>query len=215
MLAPFSTKYSTISMFVMKHELRTDVDPESETALIFAPTRTKYLTTGNLLDTEAHHSGVTKCTVESSGFSNKPRCSMSAPQSVIKNSAISRLPRLHTTNSGAQPSRVLETISLRASFGKLQTKQRHTIVAGFFYRISPILIDNDFHLVFATHFVILSRRDLARRVPGLHNLHSSIKSFEMISKLVDKLMVCDLLVATLLFITIRLLSMCTDKSHQD
>lgn len=119
MSARFSTKNSTISMFVMKHELRTDVEPESETALIFAPTRTKYLTTGNLPDTEAHHNGVTKCTVASSGFSNDPRCSMSAPQLVIKNSAISRFPLLHTTNNGAQPSRVLDTISLRASFGKL------------------------------------------------------------------------------------------------
>lgn len=123
MLAPFSTKNSTISMFVMKHDERTELEPESETALIFAPTRTKYLTTGNFPETEAHHKGVTKCTVESSGFSNRPRCSISAPQIVIKNSAISRLPRLHTTNSGAQPSRVLETISLRASFDKLQTKQ--------------------------------------------------------------------------------------------
>lgn len=106
-------------MLVMKHELRTDVEPESLTALILAPTRTKYLTTGNFPETLAHHSGVTKCTVESSGFSNKPRCSMSAPPMVIKNSAISKLPRLHTTNNGAQPSRVLDTISLRASFGKL------------------------------------------------------------------------------------------------
>lgn len=113
-----------ISMLVIKHELRTDVEPESETAFIFDPTRTKYFTTLNLPDTEAHHSGVTKCTVESSGFSKSPRCSISAPQTLIKNSAISKLPRLHTTNNGAQPSFVLVTISLRASFGKLQTKNK-------------------------------------------------------------------------------------------
>lgn len=65
--------------------------------------------------------------------------------------------------------------------------------------------------------MIFSRRDLARRVPGVHNLHSSIKSLEIISKLVGKLMVCDacdLLMAALLFITIVVLPIRTIKSHQ-
>lgn len=56
-----------------------------------------------------------------------------------------------------------------------------------------------------------------RRVPGLHDLHSSIKSLEILSKLVGKLMICDacdLLVATLLFITTLVLPMYTVKFHQ-
>lgn len=44
---------------------------------------------------------------------------MSARHSLIRNSAISKLPRLHTTNNGAQPSRILDTTYLRESRGKL------------------------------------------------------------------------------------------------
>lgn len=107
------------TIFVIKHELRTDVEPESETALISAPVCTKYLTIGSFDKTAAHHNGVTWWTVESSGFSKSPRCSMSAVHSLIRNSAISKLPRLHTTNNGAQPSRILDTTYLRESRGKL------------------------------------------------------------------------------------------------
>lgn len=44
---------------------------------------------------------------------------MSAWHSLIRNSAISKLPRLHTTNNGAQPSRILDTTYLRESRGRL------------------------------------------------------------------------------------------------
>lgn len=47
------------TIFVIKHELRTDVEPESDTALILAPARTKYRTIGSFDSTAAHHSGVT------------------------------------------------------------------------------------------------------------------------------------------------------------
>lgn len=110
------------TIFVIKHELRTDVEPESETALISAPVCTKYRTIGSFDRTAAHHNGVTWWTVESSGFSKRPRCSMSARHSLIRNSAISKLPRLHTTNNGAQPSRILDTTYLRESHGRLDAE---------------------------------------------------------------------------------------------
>lgn len=75
MSAPFSTKYLTISVCVMKQALRTGVDPVSDNALISEPNRISTLTTGRLPETAAHHKGVTQCTDLSSGTSYKPRCS--------------------------------------------------------------------------------------------------------------------------------------------
>lgn len=61
MSAPCSTKYLTISKWVIKQADRTGVEPVSDTALMSALCLSRISTTESFPDTAAHHRGVTTC----------------------------------------------------------------------------------------------------------------------------------------------------------